>query len=105
MIKGGKPFFALKKNTTVKESDPYVWKGVVSFARENTGEWEKIYHLRSYVEAIFSAIKRRFGEKLTAIKKRIRRKQLALKVLAYTIKQALYDKTAVTLDVPYWVAW
>jgi hypothetical protein len=88
MSKGGKPFFALKKNTTVKESNPDVWKEMVSFARENTGEWEKLYHLRSYVEAIFSAIKRRFGEKLTAIKKRIHRKQLALKVLARIQYQA-----------------
>lgn len=103
MSKGGKQFFALKKNTKVKESDPDVGKKMVAFARENMGEWEKIYHLRSYVEAIFSAIKRRFGEKLTAIKRRIRRKQLALKVLAYNIKQVLYDKTAVALGVPYWV--
>lgn len=74
----------------MKESDPDVWKAMVAFARENTGEWGKIYHLRSYVETIFSAIKTR-----------IRRKQLALKVLAYNIKQMLYDETAIVSGVPY----
>jgi len=49
MSKEGKPFFALKKNMKAKESDPDVWKEMVAFARENTGVWEKIYHLRSYV--------------------------------------------------------
>ena len=29
--------------------------------------------------------------------------QLALKVLAYNIKQVLYDETAIALGVPYWV--
>jgi len=54
MSTDGKPFFfALKKKTRVKESDPDAWKGMATFARESTGEWERIYHLRSYVEAIF----------------------------------------------------
>ena len=56
MCIGNATYLAPKKNTRVKESDPDAWKEMVTFARENTGEWEKIYHLRSYVEAIFSAI-------------------------------------------------
>jgi transposase len=101
--KGAEPVFAIKKNTKAKPEGPTEWVDMVTFAKENEKGWKEIYHVRSFVEAIFSAIKRRFGENLTAIKKRMRRKQLALKVLAYNIKQALYDELAVTLGVPYWI--
>jgi len=101
--KGGKPFFALKENTTPKAKRSRAWKEMVYFAREKEELWKVIYHLRSYVEAVIGALKKRFGSCLSAIKVRMRRKQLALRVLAYNIKQSLYDEVAKTLGVPYWI--
>ena len=101
--KGGKPFFALKENTISRAKGSRPWKEVVYFAREKGELWKAIYHMRSYVEAVIGALKKRFGSGLRAIKIRMRRKQLALRVLAYNIKQALYDEVAKTLGVPYWI--
>ena len=48
------------------------------------------YHIRSMVEAVFSSIKRCFGPDIKSIKGWLKRRELAIKVLAYNIKRVLY---------------
>jgi hypothetical protein len=50
-----------------------------------------IYHLRFIVEAVFSFLKRTCGSTLRSRRRWMQRKELALKVLAYDIRQALYN--------------
>jgi hypothetical protein len=101
--KGGKPFFALKKNTKPRAKGSRAWKEMVYFERERKALWDVLYHVRSYVESIIGSVKRRFGSELRAVKVRMRRKTLALRVVAHNIKQSLYDRVARTLGVPYWI--
>lgn len=101
--KNGKPFFKLKSNTTGKSKGSRAWKKMVRFANECKKAFDRIYHLRSKVEGVISSLKRRYGSTLRQMKRRTRNVVLSLKVVAYNIKQLLYDKTARQLRVPFWI--
>lgn len=101
--KNGMPFFALKGNTTAKASGSRAWRSMVRFAKRRRELYDAIYHMRSLVECIFSAIKRRYGNFVRASKRKARNAMIALRILAFNIKQRLYDEYARRLRLPYWV--
>ena len=101
--KSGKPFFALKSDTTAKAKGSTAWKRMIRFATKKKKLYDAIYHLRSLVEAVFSAIKRRYGNSVRATTRKSRNTMIALRVLAFNIKQRLYDATARKLGLPFWV--
>jgi len=69
-------------------------------SRRNIDEWVGEYHIRSVVESVFSSIKRCFGPDIKSIKGWLKRRELAIKVLAYNIKRMLYIKRAKDLGIP-----
>ena len=101
--KDGKPFFAIKSNTTTKSHYSRAWKGMVRMAREQKELYDALYHMRSLVECIFSAIKRRYGNYVRAVKRKARDMAIALRILSFNIKQRLYDECARQLRLPFWV--
>jgi hypothetical protein len=101
--KNGKPFFKLKSNTTGKSRGSRAWKKMTRFAERFKEIFDKIYHIRSQIESVNAAIKKRYGSCVRAIKRKARNIQIALRVLAFNIKQILYDRTARNLGVPYWI--
>lgn len=102
--KNGLPFFKLKSNTTGKSKGSLAWKKMVQFAKKFKDVFDKIYHARSQIEGVNSALKKRYGNCVRAVKRKTRNITLALRVLAYNIKQLLYDRTARRLGVPFWIA-
>jgi transposase len=44
-----------------------------------------MYHFRSSAESAFSALKRKFGYRLWAIRKDLQRKELVIKVIVYNL--------------------
>ncbi len=66
-------------------------------------KWLAVYHLRSVIESVFSSIKKRWGSFLHSRKKWMQRKELALKVLVYNIKQVLMVRYAGEKGIPLWV--
>jgi transposase len=101
--KGGKPFFKLKVNVTAKPKSSPEWKAMIRLYRKDPESWLKEYHVRSFVEAIFSSIKKRFGNFLRSVKKSMQEKELALKVVCYNVVRILYVNVAKELGVPLWV--
>lgn len=101
--KNGKPFFHLKKNTTGKARGSRAWKKMIKLATECKEAFGRGYHLRSQIEGVNSSLKRRYGNCLRAVKRRTRNVVLSLKVVAYNIKQLLYDQVARQLRVPFWI--
>lgn len=101
--KKGKPFFLPKKNVTMKAKNSLAWKKMLKFFKKLKEEFLEEYHKRSFIEAVFMSIKSRFGSFLRAFKKRMQRKELALKVIAYNIKQVLYNKIAKKLGVSLYI--
>jgi hypothetical protein len=102
--KNGKPFFRLRKNMTSKAKSSSAWKQMVNFAKRRKELYDQICGLRSVIESIMSAIKKRYGNSVRAIKRKTRNISIALRVLAFNIKQLLYDETARRLGLPFWVA-
>jgi hypothetical protein len=70
---------------------------------ENRELWLSIYHIRSIIEGVFSSLKKCFGSTIKAVKRRMQQKELALKVLAYNIKQALYVECSELWGLNLWV--
>lgn len=101
--KNGRPFFALKKNTGSRAKGSRAWKEMIRFARKRKAVYDTIYHLRSVIESIFAAIKKRYGNFVRATKRKTRNISIALRILAFNIKQRLYDATARRLGLPFWV--
>ncbi len=62
-----------------------------------------IYHQRSKIEAVFSAIKKRYGDKLNCKSARMRRKEMSLRLIAYNIRILICAKYAEQNNLPLWV--
>ena len=103
--KGGKPFFMLKKNVpeNSRPKSHVAWKIMVRFFHNKRKKWLKEYHVRSFVEAIFSSLKKRFGNFLRSIKRPMQKKELSLKVLCYNAIRVLFIERAKELGIPLWV--
>ena len=57
---GGTPFLAFKNNTAVPKDDS-VWARMYHYFMFNREEYMARYHKRSNAEAVFSAVKAKFG--------------------------------------------
>lgn len=76
------------------------WKATVTALQDDADAYMAAYHIRSFVEAVFASIKRRFGRALRSIKGWYKRRELALKVVAYNLRHALYWSEADARGIP-----
>ena len=100
--KKGKAVFHVRVDATAKPKSSPEWKRMITFFKENPEAYEAFYHIRSFVEAVISSIKKRWGSFLRSRKKRMQKKELALKVVSYNVKQVLYNKRAKELGISLW---
>jgi len=101
--KKGKPYLCFRENATSKAKGKSAWIISLREFKNDKEKWLAIYHLRSIIESVFSSIKRRWGSFLYSRKKWMQRKELALKVLVYNIKQVLMVRYARENGIPLWV--
>jgi transposase len=97
--KGGEPYIRFKKNATGRMKTPRPWKNSFRKYAADPDAWMATYHRRSIVEAVFSSIKRTWGSTVRSRKHWNQRRELALKVLAYDVRQVLYNERAQELGV------
>jgi len=83
--KGAKPFIKPKRNIKGRSHGSKAWKNMIHYFRGNPQGWKRTYRFRSSAETAFSAIKRKFGHRLTAIRKDLQRKELMTKVIVYNL--------------------
>lgn len=102
--RNGKPYIWVKKHCTKKPKNAVEWKVMVNCFVKHKGAFRKAYHCRSFVEAVFSSIKKRWGDKLKSIKRWLQRKELTIKVICYNIKEFLYNWRAGQLKISRWKA-
>jgi len=101
--KHGTPYLCFRVNATSRARGRPEW--IVSFRackRDPVG-WLAVYHLRSIVESVFSSMKRRWGSFLQSRKRWMQKRELALKVFAYNVKQVLMVRYARDRKVALWV--
>ena len=73
-----------------------LWKTFPNFC-------EAIYHQRSKVEAVFSALKQRYGDQLYSKKWYMRRREMAMRFIAYNVRIIIGIQIAREKNIPLWV--
>ena len=64
---------------------------------------ESIYHQRSKVEAVFSALKNRYGDQLYCTKWYMRRREMAMRFIAYNVRIIIGIQISRERNIPLWV--
>lgn len=62
-----------------------------------------IYHQRSKVEAVFSALKKRYGDQLYSVRWFMRRREMAMRFIAYNVRIIIGIQIAREKNIPLWV--
>lgn len=101
--RGGQAFIPFKKGNTSKAKSSPAWKAAFSFWRTLNGIYMGIYHQRSRVECVFSALKKRYGDRLYCRKASMRRKEMALRFLAYNLRLLICYRHAKKNSLPLWI--
>lgn len=90
------------KKITSKALGSPEWKRMVKLFKKDPEAYNALYHIRSFIESVNSSIKKRWGSFLKSRKKRMQKKELALKIICYNVKQVLYNKKAEELGIDLW---
>ena len=101
--KNGTPFLCFKDNATNKAKGKPAWTVYIRRYKKDKETWLSVYHFRSIVESVFSSIKKRWGNFLNSKKKWMQKKEMALKVLVYNLKQVLMIRYARERGIPLWI--
>jgi hypothetical protein len=92
-----------KKKSRSKACGFPAWKFAHNFYTALHGIYMMFYHRRSRIEAVFSALKKRYGDKLYCKKASMRRKEMALRFIAYNLKLLICYKYSLENNLPLWV--
>lgn len=101
--RGGSPFIWIKKNVTAKARSSFAWRAMVKLFFAFPSLFKGIYNQRSKVEAVFSALKKRYGDRLFSRKWYLRRREMAMRFIAYNTKLIVYINYAKNHGLNCWV--
>lgn len=82
---GGEPFFPMREDANPKGGGGRAWGDLIAFFRTQRPAFDAIYHRRSVIESVNSAIKRRFGESLRSRTQTSRVNELLCKLVAHNL--------------------
>ncbi|MBI2522825.1 transposase [Candidatus Woesearchaeota archaeon] len=99
--KKGAFFSPFKKN--VNPTGFSIWNKLYKLWKNLSFICEGIYHQRSKVEAVFSALNSRYGDQLYAIKWYMRRREMAMRFIAYNVRIIIGIQIAREKNIPLWV--
>jgi hypothetical protein len=103
MDKKGCAFIPFKKTSKGRSGGSPAWKFAFSLWSKCKWIYESIYHQRSKVESVFSVIKKRFGDKVSCKSAIMRRKEIALRLIAYNLRILICYEYANEHNLPLWV--
>lgn len=84
--KKGAAFIPFKSNATGRSKSKPAWKMLHWIWERFKTIFESVYHQRSKVESVFHALKQRYGDELYCRSKGMRRKEMALRFIAYNVR-------------------
>lgn len=99
----GACFIPFKENATPKPKSHPAWKAAFWLWKMFQTIYLSIYHQRSKIEAVFSALKKRYGDQLYCRSANMRRKEMALRFIAYNFRIILYLRYAQQHNLSLWV--
>lgn len=102
LVKGAVPYIAFRNNTRLDDKrSPAVWKRMYHFFLYNQEMFMRHYHKRSNVEAVFSMIKRKFGEKVRSKTHTARVNEVLCKVLCHNLCCLIQSMYELGIDVDF----
>ena len=99
----GAAFIPFKSNSTPKPKSHPAWKAAFWLWTKLRSLYVSIYHQRSKVESVFAALKKRYGDRLDSKGARMRRREMAMRFLAYNIRIVICYRYANENGLPLWV--
>lgn len=99
--KEGAFFCPFKKNANPKGVG--IWPNLQKMWNTFRSICYGIYHQRSKVEAVFSALKKRYGDRLYSHKWFMRRREMAMRFIAYNVRIIIGLQIAKEKEIPLWV--
>jgi hypothetical protein len=91
----GSLFIPFKRNSIGKSLGSWMWKTSFWLWKKANSLYMKIYHQRSKVECVFSALKKRYGDKLNCRTESARRNEMAMRFIAYNVRVIIHYRYAV----------
>ncbi|MEK6876736.1 MAG: transposase [Nanoarchaeota archaeon] len=101
--KRGCAFFPFKKGATASPKSHPAWKAAFWIWGNLNSLYQGIYHQRSKIESVFHALKERYGDKLFAKGAIRRRKEMALRFIAYNVRLIIFYRYAMENNLDLWV--
>ena len=101
--KNGAVFIPFKKGNTAKPKGYPAWKFLFKLWKVLPMLCKSIYNQRPKVEAVFAALKKRYGDRLNSRGIRMRRKEMAMRFLAYNVRIVICYKYANENNLLLWV--
>ncbi len=99
--KQGAFFSPFKKNA--EPSGLNIWNSIYKLWHTFSSLCQAIYNHRNKVEAVFSALKNRYGDQLFSKKWFMRRREMAMRFIAYNVRVIIAIQIAREKNVPLWV--
>jgi len=99
--KEGAFFSPFKSNANAKGLD--IWAHLKRVWEIFPTICQRIYNRRSVVEAVFSALKRKYGDRLYHYKWYMRRREMAMRFIAYNIRVIISIQIAREKNINLWV--
>jgi len=101
--KKGSAFIPFKKNSTARPKNNPAWKFAFNLWKILPMLFKGIYNQRSKVECIFSVLKKRWGDNLYNKGAYRRRREFALRLIAYNVKLIICLEYARENNLSCWV--
>ena len=99
--KEGAYFSPFKKNAN--PSGLNIWNSLHNLWQKFSSLCRGIYNQRSKVEAVFSALKNRYGDQLYSKKWYTRRREMAMRFIAYNVRIIIAIQISREKNIPLWV--
>ena len=99
--KDGAFFSPFKKNA--QPTGLNVWAYLYRLWKAFPSLCKSVYNQRSKVEAVFSALKNRYGDQLYSKKWYTRRREMAMRFIAYNVRIIVGIQIAREKNIPLWV--
>ena len=101
--RNGAVFIPFKKGNTAKPKSHPAWKLLFKLWHLLPMLCKSIYNQRPKVEAVFAALKKRYGDRLDSKGTYIRRREMAMRFIAYNIRIVICYRYATKHNLPLWV--
>lgn len=91
---GVQPRIAFRSNSLNRSGNrgsPSAWRKAYHLFHANPAGWDRVYHQRSNVESVFSALKRKFGENLRSRNHVAQVNEAICKLIAYNLTVVVHE--------------